>query len=78
MKRPSIKRGWRHRQALWMVVAVATGFAVAGCAGPEPGPPSILEQTVDAIDQENWERADHLLSYILPPVPAEAEGVTEN
>ena len=74
MNRPSNKTPPKSRNALWVVVASAISIAVVGCAGHAPGPPSILEQTVDAMDQENWDRADHLLSHILPPVPEDMGG----
>lgn len=63
------------RRALAPVVLTAMGLMAFGCASaPPPAPPSILEQCVDAMDREDWDRAHHLMGLIVEPLPSEKDG----
>ena len=58
----------------WTVVAVGCQTTTLEEITPDP---SALEKVVAAMNREDWEEADRLLSPILPALPpAERDGVS--
>ena len=56
-------------------VSLSPLFGLPSCSStPVASPsPSVLERTVIAMEQEDWERADRLIDVILPPLPVTPE-----
>jgi len=71
------ERQHNFRAGVFVALLVLLGAVASmlGCSTAPPPRQSVLEQTVVAMDQRDWERADELIGTIVPPVPVSESAV---